>query len=262
MNWSSGLRKLLPALVLLAAPLVVGTAQAADQAPKLDARIALDAYRVAVEARLEGIRNAARGLAATEEARSGDWEQIKAPLAAMASGIGEAAAVWFALPDGHYWTVGHGLADGSLKDRRYFPDLMTGHEVVGTLVVSKSTGARALIVASPVMVDGKMAGAIGVSIDAAKLAAELDAAIRFPPDVVFYALDASGETALHRASELIFEFPSAQGSPTLSHAVDTMLSSAEGIVRYEYRGIARTAVFSRSSLTGWVFVLGVAIVTD
>lgn len=259
---SSGMRKWLPALVLLAAPLVVGTAQAEDQAPKLDARIALDAYRVAVEARLEGVRNAARSLAATQEARSGDWEQIKTPLAAMASGVGEAAAVWFALPDGRYWTVGQGLADSSLKDRRYFPTLVTGQEVVGALVISKSTGARALIVASPVMVDGKMAGAIGVSIDAAKLAAELDAAIRFPPDVVVYALDATGETALHRTSELIFEFPSAQGSPTLSHAVDTMLSSTEGVVHYEYRGIARTAVFSRSSLTGWVFVLGVAIATE
>ena len=259
---SSGMRKWLPALVLLAAPLVVGTAQAADQAPKLDARIALDAYRVAVEARLEGVRNAARGLAATAEARSGEWAQIQSPLTAMASGMGEAAAVWYALPDGRYWTVGHGLVDSSLKDRGYFPSLLAGKEVVGALVISKSTGARALIVASPVMVDGKMAGAIGVSIDAAKLAAELDAAIRFPPEVVFYALDASGETALHRASELIFEFPSAQGSPTLSHAVDTMLSSADGVVHYEYRGIARTAVFSRSSLTGWVFVLGVAIVTE
>ena len=255
---TSSLGKLLPALILLAAPLVVGTAQAAETAPKLDARVALDAYRAAVEARLEGVRNAARGLAATEDARSGDWERIQAPLAAMASGVGDAAAVWFALPDGRYWTVGHGLVDSSLKDRGYFPTLLTGHEVVGALVVSKSTGARALIVASPVMVDGKVAGAIGVSIDATKLAAELDAAIRFPPDVVFYALDASGETALHRASELIFAFPSAQGSPTLSKAVDTMLSSPEGVVHYEYRGIARTAVFSRSSLTGWVFVLGVA----
>ena len=96
---SSGLRELMPALVLLATPPFVGTVQAADQAPKLDARIMLDAYRLAVEARLEGVRNAARGLATTAEARSGDWAQIQAPLGAMASGVSEAAAVWFALPD-------------------------------------------------------------------------------------------------------------------------------------------------------------------
>lgn len=247
-----------PALVLLAAQFALGSAWSAETIPALDARVALDAYRAAVDARLEGVRNAARAVAATEEARSGDWARVQGPLAAMASGIGEAAAVWFALPDGRYWTVGHGLVDSSLKDRAYFPELLGGREVVGALVVSKSTGARALIVASPVMVDGKMAGAIGVSLDAAKVAADLDAAIRFPPEVVFYALDAQGETALHRAGELIFAFPSAQGSPTLSQAVKTMLSTEEGVVTYEYGGSTRTAVFSRSPLTGWVFVLGVA----
>ena len=255
---SSCLRILLPACVLLAGSLVAGTAWTAESAPTLDARVALDAYRAAVEARLEGVRNAARSVAATEEARYADWGRVEAPLAAMASGVGEAAAVWFALPDGRYWRVGHGLVDQSLRDRAYFADLLAGREVVGALVVSKSTGARALIVASPVLVEGKVAGAIGVSIDAAKLASELDAAIRFPPNVVFYALDASGETALHRASELIFAFPSEQGSPTLSHAVKTMLSTAEGIVPYEYGGSPKTAVFARSPLTGWVFVLGIA----
>jgi hypothetical protein len=255
---SSHLRLLLPTCFLLAVPFVVGTAEGAEAVPLMDARVALDGYRTAVEARLEGARNVARSIAATEEARSGDWERIEVPLAVMASGIGDAAAVWFALPDGRYWTVGKGLIGQSLADRAYFRNLMAGEEVVGALVVSKSTGARALIVASPVLVDGKMAGAVGVSIDAAKLAAELDAAIRFPPKVVFYALDASGETALHRAGELIFAFPSAQGSPTLSHAVETMLSSEEGVVRYEYGGSQKTAVFARSPLNRWVFVLGVA----
>lgn len=257
MTRCSYLRWLLPAWVLLAGPLVAGPASSGEAAPVLDARIALDGFRATVEARLEGVRNATRSVAATDAARSGNWERVQVPLAAMKSSIGDAAAVWFALPDGRYWTAGHGLAEQSLRDRSYFPALLDGGEVVGVLVVSKSTGARALIVASPVLVEGKVAGAIGVSIDAAKLAAELDAAIRFPPNVVFYALDASGETALHRAGELIFAFPTEQGSPTLSHAVETMLASEEGVVPYEYGGSSKTAVFARSSLTGWVFVLGV-----
>ncbi len=254
----SCLRWVLSACVLLGASLVAGPASSGEAAPVLDARIALDGFRATVEARLAGVRNATRSVAATDEARSGDWERVQVPLAAMKSSIGDAAAVWFALPDGRYWTAGHGLAGQSLRDRAYFPTLLEGGEVVGALVVSKSTGARALIVASPVLVEGRMAGAVGVSIDAAKLAAELDAAIRFPPNVVFYALDENGETALHRAGELIFAFPSEQGSPTLSHAVETMLGSEEGIVPYEYGGSSKTAVFTRSPLTGWVFVLGVA----
>jgi hypothetical protein len=107
-----------------------------------------------------------------------------------------------------------------------------------------------------VLVDGQVTGAVGVSLDAARLAASLEQAIRFPPDIVFYALDHEGRTALHRAGELIFVFPSDVGSPTLSDAVKTMLSKPEGVVEYQYAGSDRTAMFERSGLTGWVFVLG------
>jgi hypothetical protein len=169
---------------------------------------------------------------------------------------GYQAAVWFAQPDGAYFTVDKGATGETLRERAYFPALLAGRDVVGALVVSKSTGQRALIVASPVLVDGKVVGAVGVSLDAAKLASSLDHAIRFPADVVFYALDQQGRTALHRAGELIFVFPSDVGSSTLSDAVKTMLSRPEGVVHYRYAGSEKTALFQRSELTGWVFVLG------
>jgi methyl-accepting chemotaxis protein len=209
-----------------------------------------------VEARLGGVLTATRTLAATEEVESGEWARMRGSLVVLAANVTESAAVWFAQPDGSYFTVDKGPTGETLRDRAYFPALLAGHDVVGALVVSKSTGKRSLIVASPVLVDGKVAGAVGVSMDAAKLAASLDQAIRFPADVVFYALDEQGQTALHRAGELIFVFPSDVGSSTLSDAVKTMLSKSEGIVQYQYAGSAKTALFQRSKLTGWVFVLG------
>jgi len=232
------------------------SAEAADPDFAMDARVTLDAYSAAVEARLEGVLAATRTLAATEEVRSGQWARMSRPLAVLASSVEAQTAVWFALPDGSYFTVEKGATGETLRERAYFPALLAGRDVVGALVVSKSTGQRALIVASPVLVDGKVAGAVGVSMDAAKLAASLDAAIRFPADVVFYALDEQGQTALHRAGELIFVFPSDVGSSTLSDAVKTMLSRPEGVVHYRYAGSERTALFQRSQLTGWVFVLG------
>jgi methyl-accepting chemotaxis protein len=234
---------------------LVRTARADDGFP-LDARVTLHAYRAVVEARLEGVLGAARTLAATEEARSGDWARIRGPLEALAAGTDLEAAVWYARPDGGYSTVHEGATGQSLRDRAYFPTLLAGRDVTGALVVSKSTGKRSLIVASPVLVDGKVTGAVGVSLDATLLAASLDRAMRFPADVVFYALDAQGQTALHRAGELIFVFPSDVGSATLSDAVRTMLARPEGVVRYEYAGAGKTALFERSPLTDWVFVLG------
>ncbi len=237
-------------------PFAAVRAETADPAFAMDARVTLDAYRAAVEARLDGVLAATRTLAVTEEVRSGQWARMSELLVVLASTVEGQTAVWFALPDGSYFTVDKGATGETLRERAYFPALLAGRDVVGALVVSKSTGQRALIVASPVLVDGKVVGAVGVSMDAAKLAASLDQAIRFPADVIFYALDEQGQTALHRAGELIFVFPSDVGSSTLSDAVKTMLSRREGVVNYRYAGSEKTALFQRSELTGWVFVLG------
>lgn len=242
--------------ILVSVPLAPAVGADVERGFDVDARVALDAYRATVDTHLRGVLTTARALAATEEARSADWARIRGPLAALADSEKERAAVWYARPDGSYFTVEKGSVGESLRERAYFPTLLDGRDVVGALVISKSTGRRAVIVASPVLVDGKVSGAVGVSIDAEKFAAWLDRSIRFPPDTVFYALDSEGRTALHRAGELIFVFPSDVGSPTLSDAVKTMLGKPEGVVRYEYSGTARTAAFERSSLTGWVLVLG------
>ena len=241
---------------LVFAPVAALGAEGEGRDFTLDAVVTLDAYRAAVEARLEGVLTAARTLAATEEARSGEWARIRGPLAILAAGVTGHSAAWFAHPDGSYFTVDKGPAGERLNDRAYFPALLAGRDVVGALVISKSTGKRSLIVASPVLTDGKVRGAVGVSIDAERLAASLDQAIRFPADVVFYAIDEQGQTALHRAGDLIFVFPSDVGSATLSDAVKTMLSRPDGVVNYRYSGNDKTALFQHSQLTGWVFVLG------
>lgn len=222
----------------------------------VNARVVLDAYQAAVDTHLAGVLTTLRTLAATEEARAGDWGRMRGLLAVLAEGEKERAAVWYAKPDGMYFTVEKGATGESLRDRAYFPALLEGRDVVGALVISKSTGKRSVIVAAPVLVDGKVSGAVGVSVDATQLAASLDRAIRLPADTVFYALDAQGRTALHRAGELIFAFPSDVGSPTLRDAVGTMLGRPEGVVHYEYSGSDKTAVFKHSALTGWVLVLG------
>ena len=254
------LRKLLAALVVLIAASAPGLSpvEAAESEFSLDARVALEAFRATVDGRLQGVLMTTRLLAATDEARSGDWARIRDPLGVLATNLPEQAAVWYATADGSLFTVAKGATGETLRERAYFPSLLAGHDVVGSLVISKSTDKRAVIVASPVVLEGKVAGAVGVSLDAAMLAASIDRAVRFPPDVVFYTLDDRGQTALHRAGELIFAFPSDVGSATLSDAVKVMLSQPEGVVRYQYGGNDRTALFTKSPLTGWTYVLGKA----
>ena len=237
--------------------LLLGQAAAADRDHQvaLDPAVSLNGYAALVGQQFAQIRIGLRILAASENAASGDWSRIKGPLAILANGTPTSAAVWFARPDGSYFTVEGGLTGQNIKGRDYFPKLMAGNEVAGDLVVSKSTGQRSAIVAVPVTAGNRIIGALGVSVAMEKVAAQIEAELGFPPAVMFYALDRAGEIALHRQSRLLFEFASEFGSPTLNEALKEMLAKPEGIVHYEFENAGRTAIFKRSDITGWVFAL-------
>ncbi|MDO8296241.1 MAG: hypothetical protein Q7T19_07355, partial [Caulobacter sp.] len=207
------------------------------------------------EAHLGGVLSALKGLARTGDARSGRWGRIRPALSILADDIATEAAVWFARPDGRYLTVDAGLSAETLSDRDYFPGLMAGRVVEGALVVSKSTGHRSIIVASPVTRGGKVVGALGVSVRTRLVGAFVEASLRFPDDLAFYALDATGRTAIHKDPEKMFVFPSDLGAPSLASAVATMLAGDAGSVDYDFEGRHRTALFVRSPDTGWRFVL-------
>ena len=231
-------------------------AQGSGEKMKLDATVGLNAYEALVEGHLTGVLTGLRALAATDEAKSGIWLRIRAPLEILGKRLPARAAVWFVRPDGSYFTLAKGLTGKTLKDRAYFPVLLAGKDVEGSLVVSTSTGQRSIIVAAPVVRTGKVIGALGVSLSAVKLARQVAGQMGHQKNVIFYALDGKGQTALHYESSLIFAFPSDMGDKSLKSAVHTMLSKPKGVVNYMFRGQAKTVLFQRSKLTGWVFVLG------
>lgn len=243
--------------LLALAPFPLLRAQTPQATPRLDAQLALRAFESLTDQHLEDVLSALKALATTQEAMSANWPQLEPPLTQLARRLSASAAVWFARPDGSYYTVASGLTDQSLSGREYFPELIHGKDVIGSLVISKSTGERSVIVATPVASGGRIIGALGVSLSATKLAALVDDGIKPPADLVFYALDSRGRTALHRQTDLIFQFPSDIGDQSLKSAVRQMLSEPEGVVHYTFRGTHRTAVFRRSARTGWVFALGV-----
>lgn len=248
------LARLFPALVLVSLLALSFTAQA-DEMPALDARTTLNAYAALVDQHLTAIRDGLRLIAVSENAVSGDWHRIKGPLAQFAKDQPNDAAIWFARPDGSYFTVEQGLTNQNLKDRPYFPGLMAGKEIAGDLVVSKSTGKRSAIFAVPVLKSGHVVGALGVSLGMEQVAAWIDQTIGLPKQVMFYALDGSGQIALHREAGLLFEFAAELGGPDLAAAVKTMLSQPEGIVHYKFQGADRLVIFKRSASSGWVYAL-------
>jgi uncharacterized protein (TIGR02246 family) len=223
---------------------------------QVDARIALHSLRGLVESRLHDVAGTLKLLASTSQVRSGDWKTMK-PLLASFSNTGlPANAIWFVPRDGYYYTVEKDYTGLSLSGRSYFPALMTGQSVLGTLVISLSTGQRSVIIAEPVFNENqRVIGGIGVSYSVDELSREIDSQMQLPAQLVFYALDLKGQTALHRDPALMFQYPSDMSSESLRSAVEEMLAKQSGTVTYVFREMRKTVFFERSPLLGWVFAL-------
>ncbi len=242
-------------LVLLAASTAI-----AGPTLTIDARIAVSAAVALADAHIQGVARSLELLAATEEVRSGKWENMVGLLTRFKEGQ-IPAVVFYALPDGSYYTVEKGKTDQNIEDRAYFPKVMAGEKTIGDLVVSRSTGKKVMVATAPIKNEGKAIGALGVALHLDRLSEILARELQLPPNMVLYAIDGKqGATALHSVTRLIFEDPTRQKSETLTRAVKEMLSKEEGIVTYEFEGVWKRAVFKRSRLTDWRFALAVPIV--
>ena len=231
------------------------TALAGASAFSIDARIGVSAAVALAEGHIKSVVHSLELLAVTKDARSGRWKRIQGLLTRFKEDQ-IPAVVFFALPDGSYYTVEKGMTDQNIEDRAYFPRVMAGNTTIGDLVVSKSTGKKVMVAAVPIRNEGRVIGALGASVHLEALSDLLTQQLQLPRDMVLYAIDGNEETtALHSVTRLIFEDPEKQGSETLSAAVKEMLSKDEGVVTYVFEGNRKKAVFKKSSLLGWRFAL-------
>jgi methyl-accepting chemotaxis protein len=141
-------------------------------------------------------------LAATQEVQSGDWEKML-PVLTKADEVMVPGPTWFGLPDGSYSVVGTGKTDKNIADRAYFSVVMSGKNTYSELVVSRSTGEKALVVAVPVIREGKVIGILGSSVFLEDLSGILSEELKLADNMVFYAVNAENEIALHSEKEMI-----------------------------------------------------------
>ncbi len=232
------------------------TVRAESASLKLDPQVTLGTYKGLAEDHLGGVLRTARVIALTSEAQSANWQSVKPLLDRFSNDLATDATVWFALPDGSYFsTETGGVSDQNLKDRNYFPKLMSGQDVVGDLVISKSTGHRSVIVATPVMVNGKVVAAVGVSVRIRLLSALLDSDTKLPDNAYFYALDSDNMIVLHRNVDRMFKSVSDVGDESLGDAFKTVLTKDQGVFNYTLHGKKMSSIFLKSTTLGWYFFI-------
>jgi hypothetical protein len=192
------------------------------------------------------------------EVKTAKWEDMKALLTVFQDSWKDSGVYWFALPDGHYYTVEKGLMDRTLQDRPYFPKVMGGQKIVGDLVVSRSTGMKSTVIVVPIFDShGKIIGALGATLFLEKLSKDLAASLALPVGTFFYALSEDGTTALHMRLGLVFDNPLTKDSPTMKAAAEKMLSTDSGEAEYEFNGYHKRVRYMSSGLTGWCFAFGI-----
>lgn len=219
-----------------------------------EAKSLLSAFVSYTDLRMRSVQQGLETLASTAEAKSGAWENMSALLSGYQESDG-GLIVWFLRPDGTYYTVDKGLVTAKLSDRSYFNPLMSGQKTIGDVVVSKSTGLRSAVIAVPIVENGKVIGAIGVSLFLDKLSEQITAALALRENTAFFAVAPSGLTTLHKMTDRHFVDPREQGSESLRKAANEMLSTPAGEMSYRFDNVARTAVYRTSPLTQWKFAI-------
>ncbi|MFN5063067.1 MAG: cache domain-containing protein [Pseudomonadota bacterium] len=223
-----------------------------------DAQVALGAYRGMVEEHVDGVIRTLRVLTNTSEARSGSWEQIKPLLLRYSNDLPTDATAWFVTPDGNYSvTDGASTEHHNLRDRPYFPILMSGKEVFGDLVISHSTGHRSVIIAAPIISSqtSKIIGGLGVSLRVRLLSELVDKHLGLSDKEYFYALERDTKIALHRKADRMFKTPSDVGDEALGEQFKRELTDNSGSFEYTLHGKNISAIYQRSPELGWYFFL-------
>jgi hypothetical protein len=240
---------LIGACVMLAG---VGRAQESQSFP-VDAEVAVRATAYQLDELQSRIRATLELVAMTPAAKSGEWEKIEPFLAQAAKDV---PAAWFYIrPDGRYYSLGQGLTRATLGDRPYFGPLMQGQPAVAYPIYSRSTGKRSAFFAAPVAGNGRITGAIGVSLFLDDLQDRINRNLGLPSNYTWYVLSSDGNTLLHRDPDFIFMNALTQGTDSLRQAGARMLAEQSGAMVYDLLGVPRKAVFQKLPRIDWWMVL-------
>lgn len=188
-------------------------------------------------------------LSYTDQVRSGNWEKMK-PLLVERENAEQAGRIWYLLPDGSYCTTVDDLTSKNLKSRSYFPGLIAGNSVLGSVVVSKSTGKPVAVVAAPIIKNDKVAGALGTSIYMQEINDEIRDTFPLQSNQMFFAVANDGVISLHSDDEWI-----GQQIGNINSDLESNLVKDSGECNFTFDGKDWHAVWTTAPKTGWRIVI-------
>ncbi len=220
----------------------------------VDARAAVGTSAAIIDRYLQHALTSLRLIAATPTTRSGIWPEIRPAMQTLCNTIPGAAL--YIQPDGGYYSVEQGYTGLNLSDREYFEPLFRGQEVHGSLIYSRSTGKKSVLLAVPSMENGEVTGAVALSIFLDDFQELISDALDLAPEYLWYVLNEEGNTVLHPRTDFVFMSPAEQGSPSMINAVKTITTTDEGYTSYIFGGRNTHILFKKIPFNNWRMIIG------
>jgi len=221
--------------------------------PASQADTAVSLVMLHTDSRLTSLLHTYEILVLTPGLKSKDWQQVRPLLATLETNEPD-VRTWYANPDGSYYTVSDGLTAANLRNRSYFPVVLSGNSSAGTVIVGLTTKKNSAVVAVPVTENGHVTGVLGGSLYLDTLAETIRKDV--PAPFVFYAIDTEGQFALHSdKGQITRTVASVDPGSSFGRALLKIRSQEKGDVAYEDGGIRYQAMFRTSPVTGWRFVV-------
>jgi hypothetical protein len=220
--------------------------------PDVGPAATLNATAHYVDSLFSGTLDSLELIANTPEARSGDWNGIKRYLERLEAR--QPGVYFYVLPNGNYYSVANDFTNLNLSDRGYFKSLMMGERVTGVPIYSRSSGKKSALMAVPILVDGKITGALAASVFLDEMHARLNREFALPAGHIWYVLDSAGTTMLHQDADFIFLNALTQGSPSLRDALSHALKCERGEMEYVLGSVRHVHYRKLPSMDWWMFL--------
>jgi methyl-accepting chemotaxis protein len=197
-------------------------------------------------------------LANSPQTRTMDLEVQKASLGADIERLGY---LDFAIvdPEG----IAHYIKEettSDLADRDYIIKALSGQSAVSDIIISRVIGKPVLMVAAPIIVDGKTAGALIGRRDAAVLG-ELTAGVSFGRTGFIYMVNSGGVYVCHPDSDLVYNqfnpvtaFPTDPSLASLAGFISQITTGTNAFAEYTYKSVSYIGASAPVEDSDWILI--------
>ncbi|MFZ5351170.1 MAG: methyl-accepting chemotaxis protein [Bacillota bacterium] len=203
-----------------------------------------------VEDKLKTWQSEVEVLASSDVVRSLDWSKINQYIADNKEIYDGYEMLYVADATGNFNTSTG--ASGSIADRPYFKEVMSGKKVITDPIVSKASGKVIIVVAVPIYNHQKnVIGLMGSTIETTSIS-EIINSERLGATGYAFMINKAGLVIAHDNTEQIFKLNILEDkTSSISNVAQKMVEGISGISSYEFEGVRKIAAYAPVKSTGW-----------